>query len=450
MPELAETFSVAHAASLPGAGWLQQRRVRAAEVFARTPLPTAAEEVWRYTPVGELRLETYRPAAAVGTARANGGSGTAGDAGTALPTIGPAAFDHDGLLGPLRGRLGSLSALVVICDGRLAATEITPAAAEAGLEVRVLADEAAPARGLGDVLDDPADAFGLMNDAFCTAPLVVEIPARARLADPVAVVSVVRAGGLATFPRLAVVVGEGAEAKVVNALVSGDADGFVAPVAEIDVAPAARLEYLTLQELGPRTTGIDRTAAAVASQGHLVVGLAAVGGAYARSRVDCTLAGRGATGDICAMYFGDRDQVLDFRTFQNHLAPDTNSNLLFVGAVEDRARSIYSGLIRVGPDARGTDAQQTNRILKLSEEVWADSVPNLEIENNDVRCAHASSVGPIDEDHRFYLESRGVPPDVAERLIVEGFFGEVQSRLPVQAVAAGFGEMVRAKIGPDR
>ena len=82
--------------------------------------------------------------------------------------------------------------------------------------------------------------------------------------------------------------------------------------------------------------------------------------------------------------------------------------------------------------------------------MWADSVPNLEIENNDVRCAHASSVGPIDEDHRFYLESRGVPPDVAERLIVEGFFGEAQSRLPVQAVAAGFGELVRAKIGSDR
>ena len=142
--------------------------------------------------------------------------------------------------------------------------------------------------------------------------------------------------------------------------------------------------------------------------------------------------------------------MLDFRTFQNHSAPDTNSNLLFVGAVEDRARSIYSGLIRVGPEARGTDAQQTNRILKLSEEVWADSVPNLEIENNDVRCAHASSVGPIDEDHRFYLESRGVPPDVAERLIVEGFFGEVRGRLPVQSVAAGFDEMVRAKIGPDR
>ena len=447
MPDFAETFSVAHAAALPGAGWLQKRRVKAAEALRDTPLPTPAEEEWRYSPVGELRLDSYRPAPAAPVAASNGPA----DAATAGTEAGSAVtVDPDGLLGPLRGRLGPLSALVVTCDGQLVAVEIAPAAADAGLAVRVLAEEPAPTGGLGDVLAEPADAFGLMAEAFCTAPLVLEIPAGARLADPVAVVNLMRAPAMAIFPRLAVIAGDGAEAQVVNAFVSGEADGFVAPLAEITVAPAARLQYLTLQELGPRTVGIDHTAATVGSQGHLAVGLAAVGGAYARCRVDCTLSGRGATGDISAMYFGDRDQVLDFRTFQNHLAADTNSNLLFVGAVEDRARSIYSGLIRVGPDARGTDAQQTNRILKLSEDVWADSVPNLEIENNDVRCAHASSVGPIDEDHRFYLESRGVPPDVAERLIVEGFFGEVQGRLPVQAVAAGFGEMVRAKIGPDR
>ncbi len=437
MPEPAETFSVADAAALPGADWLRQRRVAAAEAFRVTPLPTAAEEVWRYSPVGEFRLDDYRLVG--GAAAANGHA----DNGGVIPG------DAD-LVAPLRRRLGSLSALVVSCDGRLVHTEIAAEAAAAGLAVRALAGEAATAPSLGGVVAEPPDAFGLMNDAFCTAPLVVEIPAGARLADPVAVVNVVRTPGAAVFPRLAVVMGEGAEAQVVNAVLSGEAASLVVPVAEIDVGPAARLEYLALQELGPRTTGIELTAATVASQGHLAVGLAALGGGYARSRVDCTLAGRGATGDIAAMYFGEHDQVMDFRTFQNHVAADTNSNLLFVGAVEDRARSIYSGLIRVGPDARGTDAQQTNRILKLSEDVWADSVPNLEIENNDVRCAHASSVGPIDEDHRFYLESRGVPPVVAERLIVEGFFKEVRKRLPVQSVAAGLDDMVRAKIGADR
>ena len=110
-----------------------------------------------------------------------------------------------------------------------------------------------------------------------------------------------------------------------------------------------------------------------------------------------------------AVYFGEGDQTLDFRTFQDHAAPDTTSNLLFKGAVGGHSRSVYTGLIRVRKDARGTNAFQTNRNIKLSDDAWAESVPNLEIENNDVHCSHASTVGPIDEEQRFYLESRGVP-----------------------------------------
>jgi Fe-S cluster assembly protein SufD len=154
------------------------------------------------------------------------------------------------------------------------------------------------------------------------------------------------------------------------------------------------------------------------------------------------MVGRGASADLLSIYYGDGDQTLDFRTFQDHVAPDCTSDLLFKGVVDDRSRSVYSGLIKVRPTARGTNAFQTNRNVKLSEDAWAESVPNLEIENNDVRCSHASTVGPIDEDQRFYLESRGVPTDVAERLIVSGFLGEVVERLPVVAARG----LVRSRI----
>jgi Fe-S cluster assembly protein SufD len=87
-------------------------------------------------------------------------------------------------------------------------------------------------------------------------------------------------------------------------------------------------------------------------------------------------------------------------------------------------------MIAIEEAAKGTSANQTNRNLTLSEGAWAESVPNLDIRNNDVRCSHASTVGPIDEEHRYYLESRGVPPEVAERLVVLGFFDEVLNRLP--------------------
>jgi len=128
------------------------------------------------------------------------------------------------------------------------------------------------------------------------------------------------------------------------------------------------------------------------------------------------------------------------------VAPKTTSDLLFKGAVEDDARSVYTGLIHIGKQAKGSAAFQTNRNIKLSEGAWAESVPNLDIENNDVRCSHASAVGPIDEEQRFYLESRGVPPAVAERLIVLGFFAEVIERLPVPAVAAELRQQVSDKL----
>src|SRR5205807_9669716 len=121
----------------------------------------------------------------------------------------------------------------------------------------------------------------------------------------------------------------------------------------------------------------------------------------------------------------DGDRMHDFRTLQDHAGPSSTSDLLFKGAVKDHGRSVYSGLIRVRKEAPGTNAFQTNRNLVLSEGASAESVPNLEIETNDVKCSHASAVGPIDEEQRYYLESRGVPPDVAERLIVMGVSGEV-------------------------
>ena len=138
--------------------------------------------------------------------------------------------------------------------------------------------------------------------------------------------------------------------------------------------------------------------------------------------------------------------MLDLRVTQTHAAPKTTSDLLFKGAVQDRARSVYTGLIHIEKDARGARAFQTNRNLKLSSEAWADSVPNLDIENNDVKCSHASTVGPIDEEQRFYLESRGIPPEIADRLIVLGFFDEVIDKLPAQLLSAELRAEVAGKL----
>ena len=148
-----------------------------------------------------------------------------------------------------------------------------------------------------------------------------------------------------------------------------------------------------------------------------------------------------------AAFIGRDDQMLDFRTLQDHLAPRTTSDLLFMGAVADRSHSVYSGLIRVRRGAVRSDAMQTNHNLVLDEGAHADSVPNLDIEENDVQCSHGSTVGPVDEDQRYYLESRGVEPDVAERLIVAGFFENIADQVPIAGTRSMIGRALADRTG---
>ncbi len=294
-------------------------------------------------------------------------------------------------------------------------------------------------------LGDGPDAFSLLNDAFAD-PIVLSVPRGAQLAEAATVTTTLTGDGVAAFPRLVVRVADGASARVVERTTSGAGAQLSVPLTEVHVGPSARLELVSVQQLGAQAWQIGSLVADVAQQGDLRVGLVGLGGDYARLRTDCTLSGRGANGDLLAAYFGDGDQTLDFRTFQHHDAPDTTSNLLFKGAVGGRSRSVYTGLIRVDKQARGTSAFQTNRNIKLSDDAWAESVPNREIETNDVRCSHASTVGPVDPEQRFYLESRGVPPRDADRLIVAGFFDEVVRQLPDDALVGEVRAAIAAKL----
>jgi Fe-S cluster assembly protein SufD len=219
------------------------------------------------------------------------------------------------------------------------------------------------------------------------------------------------------------------------------------PVVELQVADAAHLRHLAVQDLGPEVWQVGYAVSRIGRDASMTSATVVLGGDYARVRTDSRLEGQGGSANLLAVYFGDRGQMHDFRTLQDHSAPRTTSDLLFKGAVEDRAQSVYSGLIRVRKGAAGTNAFQTNRNLVLTEGAHADSVPNLEIEENDVRCSHASAVGPIDEDQRYYLESRGVPTAVAERLIVLGFFDEILDRTPVPGLRGLLRGAVADKLG---
>ncbi len=402
-------FTPEVAGSIPGPDWLVRRRLAAAEQVAATTVPSVEEEVWRYTPIGRLDLDRYRLVSDPGDRSS-------------------APVPHH-------------SAIADTSNGRLGSVEMSTDLEAKGVEIRALGAQDSELAATVDV-----DLFATMNAAFSTEPVLVRVPTGVSVDAPIVVRHWLDADGGAVFPRLIVDAGADSSVEVLELYGSADVAAFVSPVIEIRVAAAARVGYLAVQDLGAKVWHIGSQVSHIGAQAHLRASSAAFGGAYARMRQDTHLFGRGATGDLVSLYFGDGEQTLDFRTFQDHAAPDTSSSLLFKGAVDDTSRSVYTGLIRVRPVARGTNAYQTNRNIKLSEDAWAESVPNLEIENNEVHCNHASAVGPIDTDQLFYLESRGVPTETAERLILSGFFDEVLDRFPVPGAVPAVRDRLQAKI----
>ncbi len=422
-------FTPAASLALGGPDWLVERRRRAAEQLAEVAWPTASEEIWRYSRIGDFDLDRYRPLTAdeigaVGEENAPGG-------------------------GVLAAEAGDRSGLIVVRDGRVVHHEVDDDLVAKGVVVCGLATCEAEdvGRWLGRCSDTSPDAFTVLHDAFLAGGAFLRVPAGVVVEKPIVVLHWSDGDELASFPHTLVVAEEQSEVTVLDRFGSPDVDHFVDGVVEILVEDNAHVKYLSVQEHGPRTWSIVLQRAHVGKDASLRSSAVALGGEYARLRSESLLTGEGAESDLLAVYFGDQDQMLDFRTLQDHAAPRTRSDLLFKGAVEDRARSVYSGLIRLRHDAQKANAYQTNRNLVLSEGAGAESIPNLEIEANDVRCSHASTVGPIDDDQRYYLESRGIRPEDAERLIVLGFFEDVFARLPIPSLAGALRRSVHEKVG---
>ena len=165
-----------------------------------------------------------------------------------------------------------------------------------------------------------------------------------------------------------------------------------------------------------------------------------------RSDLNVKLLGPGANSEMLGLYFGDGDQHFDFNTSQDHTEPNTGSDLLYKGALDGDSRAVFRGIIRVFPGAQRTDAYQTNRNLLLSTGARADSLPNLEIEADDVKCSHGATIGELDAEAKFYLMSRGLDRVQAERLVVLGFLGEVLSKLPLGGVVEKVTGVIEEKL----
>ena len=406
------------AAALPGPDWLCAQRAEAAERFSTTALPDTSLEEWRYSRVEQLDLAAYT---------------VEGADHVAVPASATALGES----------LGRSAGTIVLHNGRVASVTLEGHLSEKGVRFGLLADSAVAVGGLSG----GTDPFGDLTLAQGPDPLLLAVPRGVAVEVPFHLIHVIDGEGSLVLPRLVIDAAENSELSLVEWATSGNVEALVVPRTEISVGNAARVRMVSVNAWGSATNQLAAVSATVGQEATLRMSHVALGGDYARSRFDCRLVGRGATGQLSALYLGDGDQMHDLRTFQTHEARDTTSELLFKGALDDRARAVYTGMIRVDHEGRGSNADQTNRVIKLSDEAWAESVPNLEINHNDVKCSHATAVGPIDDDQRFYLESRGVPPETAERLVVNGFFEEVLDTIAVPEVVAVVRPLIAAKLG---
>jgi Fe-S cluster assembly protein SufD len=293
-----------------------------------------------------------------------------------------------------------------------------------------------------------SEKFAAHNAAVWKHGVLVEVPRGVELDRPLYVRVASSGGDAALFYRLLVVAHEESRFSIIEEYTSPspDARAYTNAAVELFVEQAAKLEYVSIQNLSRETWHFATHHARVERDAELDWVAGGFGSKKGKIRIQNDLNGPGATSRVTGAYFADGDQHLDYDTFQEHIAPNTESDFAFKGALREEARAVWRGMIRVEPDAQKTNAYQENRNLLLSEKAHADSIPGLEIMANDVRCTHGATLGRVDKEQLFYLMTRGLSRSEAERLIVRGFFQDILDRIDLEPVREALGAALEARI----
>jgi Fe-S cluster assembly protein SufD len=410
-------------------GSLGSYRRRAWEAFEQLPYPTTKDEPWRRTDIRDL------------------------DGSLILPKY-EAYLDlqpmPERLLTPLVGQ--DHGGQITLLPGGIK-TKVSDQITEKGVIFSDLESAAQNypdrvAQILGKVVSVDEGKFAALTGAFGQNGIFVYVPRGVHLEQPLHSVVWAPGSGLAHFSHLVIWVDDGASLTYVHESASPDDQGQTlhGGIVEILVGSGANLRFVELQSFGNNVWNFTHERARVERDGNLDWIFGAIGTKLTKNFSDLELVGEGSTGRMSGFYFTDGRQHLDHDTQQNHMAAHTTSDLLFKGALKGSSRSVWQGMIYVAPGAQQTDGYQANRNLVLSKNARADSIPGLEILADDVRCTHGATVGKIDPELVFYLRSRGIPTDEAERLVVEGFFDPIMQRIPFEGVRAHFQQAIEAKM----
>jgi len=378
--------------------WLREQRLEAWRLYEAMPLPDAKAEAWRRTDISALRLDGIAP-------QPNG----------AAPT-----------------RHGEAPSGVLFMD-LAEAVKAAPDLVRTHLHSLVRPDEL---------------KFRALSAALWTHGTFLYVPPGVEVAVPLSGATRLDHLGGGLFPHTLVIAEEGSKVTLIDRFASPAMarQTLVSGVVELILRDGAQVRYVAFQEWGSNVWEFGVVRARLGRDANLASLIVAFGGTLTKTDVESQLAGPGGSSEMLGLYFGEGSQHFDFHTLQEHLAPHTMSDLLYKGAVKDRARTVFSGLIRVHPGAQRTNAFQVNRNLILNAGAKSDSIPNLEILANDLRCTHGSATGRLNEEHLFYLMSRGLTRRQATQMVVDGFFAEVLDRVPLPELAEQMRQEIARKI----
>lgn len=368
------------------------------EVFESLEEPTGVEEDWRY-------VEYSLPFSSLQIAH---------EPGDRLPA------------GPFIESLSETSGHVLIVDGHVIESDSD------GASVGRLADTGEQAT----VVPADLNKLAAAHTAFANDGVYVNVPDGEVVQAPLVIEVQGATEDVASFPHISVSVGTNAEASVL--VVYRSAEGkrlLMVPEVNLHVSDGGNLKFVSVQSLDQAASNVVHQRVRLGRDATSRLGEVGLGGDLGRLDLAVNLEGDGASSDLVGLYFGEGTQTLDYRLVVNHSGRNTSSDIFLKGALEDHSQSVFTGLLRIEKDAQKTSTFETNRNLVLSDNAKAHSVPNLEILCDDVICGHGSSVGPLEQDHMYYLMSRGLRKERAERLLIRGFFTEVIDRLPVDGIA---------------
>ncbi len=412
-PSLVGSFTpeafAAHLASLPPTlptWWIARKRDAYAR-FAALPMPSRTDEMWRFSNIGTLTL-----------------------AGFTLPAV-ATAVPHSPIGIPKAAKL-------VFANGRLFSRQPLSAELSArGVIVDTLQNALVHHEALvrEHLLAQPpklgSPKFAALHEAFLADGAFISVPRDVQLDLPIGIFSYALGATAAVFPHTLVVAGENARVSVVEYFGSGDDTEaqFAAGANDLYAGHGAQIAYIGKQDWSHRALSFQSNSTVVRRDARVQSLNLHLGARQARHESLSQLAAPGAFSEMLALTVAETGQEFDQRTLQIHQAPNTKSDLLYKNALRGSAKTIFSGLIVVDPDAQKTDAYQSNRNLMLSDDAEACSLPGLEIQANDVRCTHGATSSRIDPEQEFYLQSRGIAKEAADELLTFGFFEEVLNRL---------------------